>query len=181
MKVYLGKQGQIATEETKSTHGIVLQLIRKVEGLGHKICMDSYVSFALYDDLLEREISSCGTVHSDKRGMPQEIRHKSMKLKKRGYYEYYKSRGASKCCSLERRDVYVLTNMHRPPVDGNLRDEFGHAVKLHVIADYSKHIGFVDKPDRMVNRYGISWTWKWTKKLFFHVLHMTILNAYLLH
>jgi hypothetical protein len=34
----------------------------------------------------------------------------------------------------------------------------------------------------MVNSYGIARrTWKWTKKLFFHFLDMTILNAYLLY
>ncbi|PNF19246.1 hypothetical protein B7P43_G08206 [Cryptotermes secundus] len=43
-------------------------------------------------------------------------------------------------------------------------------------------MGFVDKSDRMVNSYGIAWrTWKWTKKLLFHLLDMTVLNAYLLH
>jgi hypothetical protein len=61
--------------------------------------------------------------------------------------------------------VYVLTNIHSPPVDGNFGDESGHAIKLHVIEDYNAHIGFVDKFDRMVNSYGIAQrTWKWTEK-----------------
>ena len=43
-------------------------------------------------------------------------------------------------------------------------------------------MGFVDKSDRMVNSYGIARkTWKWTKKLFFHLTDMTILNAFLAH
>jgi hypothetical protein len=51
-----------------------------------------------------------------------------------------------------------------------------------VIEDYSAHMDFVDKSVRMVNSYGIARrTWKWTKKLFFHFLDMTILNAYLMH
>jgi len=41
-------------------------------------------------------------------------------------------------------------------------------------------MGFVDKSDRMVNSDGIA-TWKWTKKLFFHLTDMTILNAFLIH
>jgi hypothetical protein len=62
------------------------------------------------------------------------------------------------------------------------RDESGHAVEPHVIEDYNAHMNFVDKSDRMVNRYGIARrTWQWTKKLFFHFLGMTILNAYLFH
>jgi hypothetical protein len=43
-------------------------------------------------------------------------------------------------------------------------------------------MGFVDKSDRMINRYGIARrTWKWTKKLFFHLTDMTILNAFFIH
>jgi hypothetical protein len=33
--------------------------------------------------------------------------------------------------------------MHTPPLDGNFRDEAGHAVKLHVVEDYNAHMGFV--------------------------------------
>ncbi|PNF13965.1 hypothetical protein B7P43_G08678 [Cryptotermes secundus] len=131
MAVYLGKQRKLATEEITSTHGIVLQLIQRVEGSGHKLYMDSYFSSpALYDDLLERKINVCGTICNERRG----------------------------------------------------GDESGHAIKPHVIEDYNAHMGFVDKSDRMVNSYGIARrTWKGTKKLFSHLLDMTILNAYLLH
>ncbi|PNF29671.1 PiggyBac transposable element-derived protein 4 [Cryptotermes secundus] len=182
MTVYLGKQRQLATEQITSTHGIVLQLIRRVEGLGHKIYMDNYFSSpALFDDLLDRKINSCGTVRNDRRGMPQDIRPKSMKLKKGDVVTRVKGH-LSVVRWKDKRDVYVLTNLHPPPLEGNFRDESGHAVKPHVIEDYNAHMGFVDKSDRMVNSYGIARrTWKWTKKLFFHLLDMTILNAYLLH
>jgi hypothetical protein len=33
----------------------------------------------------------------------------------------------------------------------------------------------------MTNIYSISrWTWKWTKKLFFHLLDLTVLNSYII-
>ena len=41
---------------------------------------------------------------------------------------------------------------------------------------------YVHKGDRMANSYSTSWrTFKWTKKLFFHLLDLTILNSYILH
>jgi len=41
---------------------------------------------------------------------------------------------------------------------------------------------FVDKSDRKVNSYGIARrTWKWTKKLFFHLRDMIIPNAFFIH
>ena len=55
MSVYLGKQRQHATAQITATHRTVLQLIRRFEGLGHKIFMDSYfTSPALFDDLFQR-------------------------------------------------------------------------------------------------------------------------------
>jgi predicted transcriptional regulator len=75
----------------------------------------------------------------------------------------------------DRWDVYILTNMHAPHVEGNFTQESGQAIKPRVVEDNYAYMGFVDKSDRMVNRYGIgSRTWKWTKKLFFHLTDMTI-------
>jgi len=82
----------------------------------------------------------------------------------------------------DRWDVHILTNMHAPPFEGNFTDESGQAIKPCVVEDYSAYMGFVDKSDRMVNRYGIARrTWKWTKKLLFHLTDMTILNTFLIH
>jgi hypothetical protein len=42
-------------------------------------------------------------------------------------------------------------------------------------------MGYVDKSNRMANSYSITWrTFKWTKKLFFHLLDLTILNSWIL-
>src|SRR5215469_5043098 len=182
MSVYLGKQRLLATQEISATHGTVLELVRRVEGLGHKLYMDSYFSSpALFDDLFERKINCCGTVRSDRRGMPKDISSRAMKTKK-GDIITRVGGNQSIVRWKDKRDVYVLTNMHTPPVEGNFCDESGHAVKPRVIEDYNAHMGYVDKSDRMVNSYGIARrTWKWTKKLFFHLTDMAILNAFLLH
>ena len=43
-------------------------------------------------------------------------------------------------------------------------------------------MAYADKGDRMANSYSISCrTFKWTKKLFFHLLDLAILNGYILH
>jgi hypothetical protein len=40
---------------------------------------------------------------------------------------------------------------------------------------------YIDKRDRMANSYSMNCrTWKWTKKLFFHVFDLTILNSHIL-
>jgi hypothetical protein len=72
--------------------------------------------------------------------------------------------------------------MHTPSVEGNFTNQSGHTIKPRVVEDYSAYVGFVDRSDRMVNSYGTAQrTWKWTKKLFFHLTDMTILNVFLIH
>jgi hypothetical protein len=81
----------------------------------------------------------------------------------------------------DKRDVHLPTNMHHPPANGNLCDQHGNAIKPEIIQDYNRHMGYVDLGDTMTNSYSIQRrTWKWTKKLFFHLLDMTVLNSFLL-
>ena len=113
--------------------------------------------------------------------MPKDISSRAIKTKKGDIIK--RVRGNQSIVRWKnKRDVYVLTNMYTTPVEGNFCNESGHVVKLRVIEDYNAHMRYVDKSDRMVNCYGIARrTWKWTKKLFFHLTDMAILNGFLLH
>jgi hypothetical protein len=55
----------------------------------------------------------------------------------------------------DKRDKYMLTNIHDSPAEGNFCDSNGKVVKPQIVADYSRHMGYVDKGDRMVNSYSI--------------------------
>jgi hypothetical protein len=37
----------------------------------------------------------------------------------------------------DRRDVYILTNMHAPPAEGNFIQEYGQAIKPRVVEGYN--------------------------------------------
>ena len=52
-----------------------------------------------------------------------------------------------------KHDVYILTNNHKPPVEGNLCDDHGSSIKTHIFAGYNKHMGFTDGSDRMPSGY----------------------------
>jgi len=81
----------------------------------------------------------------------------------------------------DKRDVCLLTNIHDPPTEGSYRDEHVNAIKPAIVADYNCHMGHVDNADRMANSYTASRRiWKWTKKLFFHLLDLAIVSSYIL-
>jgi len=150
MSVYLGKQRLLATQKMSATHGTVLELVRRVEGLGHKLYMDSYFSSpALFNDLFGRKINCCRTVRNDRREMPKDISSRATKTKKGDIITQVRG-NQSIVRWKDKRDVYVLTNTHTTPVEGNFYNDSGHAVKPHVIEDYNAHMGYVDKSDRMV-------------------------------
>jgi hypothetical protein len=65
-------------------------------------------------------------------------------------------------------------------VEGNVWDECGNAVKLAIVQDYNRHMGYTDKSDHMTNNWFINrQTWKWAKK-FFHLLDLSLLNSFIL-
>jgi len=81
----------------------------------------------------------------------------------------------------ERREVYMLTNMDPPPAEGNFCDDSNRPVKSKIVERYNRHMGYIDNSDRMSTSYSIGrHTFKWTMKLFFHFLDLTVLNSWIL-
>jgi hypothetical protein len=75
--------------------------------------------------------------------------------------------------------VRILTNIHDSPTEGNFCDNNGKAIKPQIVVDYNRHMGYVDKGDRRATSYFIvRRTWKWTKKLIFHLFDLAVLNSH---
>ena len=182
MSVYLGKDRQRTAQHVTATHATVTELTRKIEGHGHKLYMDNFFSSPeLFDDLTNKQIYFCGTVKPNRKGMPQDLVPKTTKLK-RGDIHVKTRADLTAVLWRDKRDICMLTNIHNAPVEDNFCSEGGKAIKQQILMDCNHRMGFVDKSDRMANSYSISWrTFKWTKKLFFHLLDLAILNSYILH
>jgi len=183
MKVYLGKDRQGTAQHLTATHAKVTELTRKVEGRGHKLYMDNFFSSpALFDELAkQKHIYCCGTVRANRRGMPQDLAPKTTKLKR----ENIRTRTRADLTAIvwrDKRDIYMLTNIHNAPAEGNFCNGGGKAIKPQIVMEYNRHMGYADKGDRMADSYSIiRRTFEWTKKLFFHLLDLAILNSYILH
>ena len=181
MRLYLGQDTCSSTDDMTVTHATVRHLTHRVEGLGHKIFMDSFfTSPTLFDDLETRKINSCGTVRPDTKDMPPDFGPENLKLK-RGDIRVKTRGGLTALVWKDRQEVYMLTNMDPPPAEGNFCDDRNHSVKPHIVERYNRHMGYVDSADRMANSYSICRrNFKWTTKLFFHLLDLTVLNSWIL-
>ncbi|PNF39361.1 hypothetical protein B7P43_G18177 [Cryptotermes secundus] len=134
----------------------------------------------LFNNLMTKDITCCGTVRPNRKGLPDDFRRRQFRLKK-GDIRVRVRRNLTALVWKDKRDVHILTNMNCPPAEGTFRNEHGNAIKPSVVVDYNTHMGYADKADRVTNSYSISCrTWKWTNKLFFHLLDLTILNSFIL-
>jgi len=81
----------------------------------------------------------------------------------------------------DRREVYMLTKMDPPPGEQNFCDDSNRPMKPHIVERYNRHMAYVDNSDHMAKSYSISRrTFKWTTKLFFYLLDLTVLNSWIL-
>jgi len=44
----------------------------------------------------------------------------------------------------DRRGVRILNNIHDPSAEGNFRNSNGKAIKPQIVADYNRHMGYVE-------------------------------------
>jgi len=125
------------------------------------------------------KINSCRTVRPNRKDMPRDFGPKKLKLKRGDVW--VRTRGLTALVWKDRREVYVLTNMDPPPAEGNFCDDSNRPMKPHIVEWYNQHVGFVDISDRMANSYSMSRrNFKWTTKLYFHLLDLTVLNSWIL-
>jgi hypothetical protein len=160
-----------------ATHATVRHLTSRFEGLGHRPFMDNFFSSSrLFDDLDRCKINSCGTVQPNRRDMPRDFAPTNLKLK-RGDVRVRTRRRLTALVWKDRRQVYMPTNMDPPPAEEHFCDDRNCPVKANIMEQHNRHMGYVDKSDRMTNSYSMSrHTFKWTTKLFLHFLDLTELG-----
>ena len=181
MRVYVGTDSLPVTDNMTATHAAVRHLTCWVGGLGHKIFMDDFFSSPRpFDDLDRRNINSCGTVQPYRKDIPCDFGPKQMKLK-RGDLRVRTRQGLSTLVWNDRWEVYMVTNMDPQPAQGNFCDDSNRSMKPHIVERYNQHMCYVNNSDRMDKSYSMRWwTFKWTKKLLFHLLDLKVLNSWIL-
>ncbi|GFV61118.1 piggyBac transposable element-derived protein 4 [Trichonephila clavipes] len=198
MRVYLGKDKK-ENLSTSASYNVVYTMTDCIKGKGHKVFMDNFFSSPeLFRDLLkERSIiyNSCGTVRSNRKHFPKDLAPCKMR---QGDVAVKFCNGMTALCWEDKRQVYMLTNMHSPrnkliteelkrffkKFDGDVslcKKEKLTTTKPKIVADYNKNMGYVDLGDRMASTYSFARrTRKWTKKLFFSLIDIAVLNAFLM-
>lgn len=195
--VYTGKDSScvsnfskpIDPESTKTTK-VVLGLLEQTNLLdkGHHIYMDNYYSSPeLFHELYYRETYACGTARQNRKCMPKTLGKCKLKplesaFMRNGPLLCLKWIGEKKKC--KKKPVTILTTIHAAnELLTKKKDKHGNRVPKPVcIYEYTKYMSGVDISDQyMAYHVALRKSMKWSRKLFFHLFNMVILNSYLLN
>jgi len=70
--------------------------------------------------------------------------------------------------------------MDPPPAEENFCDDSKCPMKPHIVKQYKGHTGYVENSDCLLNSYSMNQrTFKWTTKLFIHLLDITLLKIWI--
>lgn len=208
MIVYTGKDLDVPSVSRKDPMGMSGAIVRKMMapylGKGHVLYTDNwYTSPALCYFLHRNKTGSCGTVKSNRKFMPkflgdmihlenpssdeespnsQPVRRKRQKKKKQLYVQREKSGSLLAVKWNDRRPVHLLSTIHRGDIlnTGKIHHHTKKPIKKpDVVVDYIQNMRSVDKADSQLS--GIEClrkSVKWHQKFFFHLMDITLLNAY---
>lgn len=187
--IYTGKDlVQDAGKEPLGTR-VVMKLVTDLDILQkyHHVYFDNYfTSVNLVQQLLANSTYSCGTVRSNRKGLPPEL--KNSKLKTSGEHLKFQKGGMTSIAWCEKkRKVCLLTSANRiDDIQINKPGKRGQPARQYpkprAIQEYTEHFNAVDKNDQMRSYYGSSTkAFKWWKYIYWFLVDVSMINAYVLY
>ncbi|PVD27697.1 hypothetical protein C0Q70_12868 [Pomacea canaliculata] len=160
-------------------YDVVQRLLGPLKSLGYCLYTDTYyTSLALAEDLASSNTGFTGTVLSNRIGLPKEFMNTKLDT---GGVDFRRCKNTVVLRWKDKTDVAVLSTIHRPQM---VAVNTCTSVKKRptAIVDYHKNMGGVDLNDHMIS-YNAFYrkTTKWWKKLAFHMLTLTMVQAHCLY
>jgi hypothetical protein len=179
--VYTGANSDITVSGLGKGADIVTTLLAPCLQKGHTLFVDNwYSSPDLFLWLHDHATNACGTVRKTRKNMPK------MEQKLRKGEINFRSTGSLLALKWsDKREVWMLTTCHNSemvPTEKEDRKTGVSVRKPKCVVDYNNCMGSVDRTDMLLSSIeSIRKTLKWYKKLFFHILDLSILNAHSLY
>ena len=182
--LYTGKYMDVIDTGNGATYNMVMHLMRDYFGKGYIIYMDNYYSSpTLYWDLYDLGVGASGTLRVNRKGVPQAAKDKVLRAKGDTYCMNNKHLKLVKYN--DRKVVYLLSTVEKGEkvATGKTDPRTREAIKKpEIVVNYDKYMGGVDRSDQMVSYATFNArTLKWWKRVIFHVISLTVLNAYILY
>ncbi|XP_041455728.1 piggyBac transposable element-derived protein 4-like [Lytechinus variegatus] len=177
--------GRAVNQQEVQTFGlgytVVMGLMREFLLQNHIVYADNFFSsIPLVEDLLQADTCYCGTLRKDRVGVPRAL--SEVKLDKYDNVKWAKDQVMLTKWK-DKRDFYTIStsndgsDIHKP----RTRFQQRNIITIpSVIAEYNAQMGGVDHADQLRSYYNVGRTGRWWKYLFWGLLNVAIINAYIL-
>ncbi|XP_062620039.1 piggyBac transposable element-derived protein 4-like [Saccostrea cucullata] len=178
-QIYKGKENNT---EKGLVHRVVMDLCRQMFGTNLNVYMDNfYTSPQLLLDLHVRGILACGTVRSNRKGLPKELLPARINLEKH-VYKVDQNDSLTFCVWKDTKPVLVLSNFHDSQHTGQVTRQAATDTIVEVpclLSDYQKYMKGVHLCDQMIGYYILHHrSKKWWRRIFFYLMIVSAHNAY---
>ena len=179
--VYTGADTDYQKFDLGVTGDIVAHFLQPYFYKGHVIYIDNwYTSPILAEFLHDRDTGMCGTVKTNRKGMPK-LENKL----ERGEVQVAHNNLWMAIRWQDKRSVCMLTTVHEPEFCTTGKKHYQtneDIIKPRCIHEYNQNMGGVDNVDRQLSITEIvRKTMKWYRKLFFHLIDLSLSNAHSLY
>lgn len=179
--VYTGADTDYEKFDLGISGDIVAYFMKPYFYKGHVVYIDNwYSSPQLAQFLHDRNTGMCGTVKSNRKGMPT----LNSKLEK-GEVQAVHNLSWLVIKWKDKKDVYMITTVHELKFCATGKKHYltkENIIKPICVIDYNKNMGGIDNIDRQLSiTESIRKSLKWYRKLFFHLLDLALINAHALY
>lgn len=158
---------------------ILLTLMEPYMNKGHTLFVNhSYTSPMLFSWLHENKTNACGMVKKNCKNMPimDEILNKGDRV-------CYKSSNLSVIQWMDNEETTMLSTLHSDATSGRKKTKEGvESQKPKCITDYNYNMSTIERTDLLLSSIeSVRKSVKWYKKVFLHLVDMTLVNAHALY
>ncbi|CAG5123299.1 unnamed protein product [Candidula unifasciata] len=171
-QLYLGKED--THDPTQGlAHRVVTSLVAPLYGKGHVVNIDNFFSSpVLFKELAVNQTGACGTLRSNRRGVPAAV--KAAKPKAGEHPITARDDNLLYISWCDKRPLNLITTAHDDNTFENHVRSKHHAANVRVVTkpcaveSYTRHMGGVDRLDKQLTCYLLAHrTCKWWKKACF--------------
>ncbi len=193
-EIYSGQETPMLAHEPDlgPTGNVVIRLSRIIpRHVHHKLFFDNYFSSVPLLSYLESDgIHTCGTIRFNRLPSKKNLKANIEKNARGDFIEYICTHRSTPIVFLAWKDnkVVSMVSTYKGSLPMTMVRRYDRKNKKHIdvqcpalVELYNKHMGGVDTMDAMIGRHKIKIkSKKWYLKLFFHLMDMAVVNAWLL-
>ena len=184
--VYPGKEG--GNIEVNLGDKVVMSLTKKLTGLYHHVYFDNYfTSISLLINLLKIGIYSCGTMRTNRKGSPDDLKAVAKKgFTERGQSKIWQYNNVTISVWQDTKPVVVAATNCDPTASNSVTRKQRDGTQITVrsptsVTLYNKYMGGVDRNDQLRGYYHVRLKCrKYYRYIFWFMFEVAVTNSFIL-